>query len=967
MKTSPTVIDLHEAETSAVLHGRDDELDALTRLLTASGGGCVPVLLRGGWGSGKTSLLRTVLARARRDPGLHVVSAWVDPLERDLPFGMVRQLFEHMAAVDAPVPPGAPDSPDTPRTSLATHSDPYSVPWTMPPEALAARTAGQEMAALGELYRQVARLAGHKRLVVIIDDLQRADPASLRWLRYLLCRGGELPVVVLAALAEEGTHPNTDSLAAVLPLFRHQLTLGGLAQDAVDSLAEEILGHVPPAAFTAACREASGGIPLLLHAVLRGIRARRPTEAGLTAPIAEYVPADLGPALLARMEPLAAHAATTAAAVAVLGGSPSTDLLAATVGLPLSQVADAVHGLVRAGCATQTGTEVSLVCESLAVAVSTTVLPSRRMELHVRAARSLHADGAPAERVAAHLLPGALGEPWAPEVLARAAERAYEQGDSARAAAYVRRALREDAQEEPRARLLALLGRLELSFDVPVAVGSLERSLELCQEPAERAVVARGLAGALLALDRYPDALQVLRATCESLRKAGPADAMRLEIDLIHIALTNAASAPDAVRRLKELDVDDAPDTGVRRPLAALLSLREAMAGRAGEAVSLARTALERGADPMSDASVVYYDAVISLRAAGETELALEYAEAAVGQARERASVLGHVQAIGVRASMLCGLGRLLDSQADALSALAQLQGIGIGPSHSFAVFATATLMESLVGQGRPDEAEELLRRADLAGELNSNWVNDYVLMVRGRLRVAQGRLDKALADFLLCGERAGARGTSGPGFHPWRSEAALVHTELRQGDAARALAEAELALAHGWGAPETVGTALRAMGLVTGGPEGLELLREAVETLRGTPARVRFAQALADFGVLARKAGRLPEARACLQEAASVAHECGATPVTDLALAELRAVGDRPRTRTFQGAAALTPTERRVTELAVQGMTNREIAQRLYVGLRTVEAHLTSSYGKLAIDGRSGLAHALAEASCGP
>lgn len=131
----------------------------------------------------------------------------------------------------------------------------------MPPEALAARTAGQEMAALGELYRQVARLAGHKRLVVIIDDLQRADPASLRWLRYLLCRGGELPVVVLAALAEEGTHPNTDSLAAVLPLFRHQLTLGGLAQDAVDSLAEEILGHVPPTAFTAACREASAGIP----------------------------------------------------------------------------------------------------------------------------------------------------------------------------------------------------------------------------------------------------------------------------------------------------------------------------------------------------------------------------------------------------------------------------------------------------------------------------------------------------------------------------------------------------------------------------------------------------------------------------------------------------------------------------------------------------------------------------------
>ncbi|MFJ6782973.1 hypothetical protein [Streptomyces yangpuensis] len=41
-------------------------------------------------------------------------------------------------------------------------------------------------------------------------------------------------------------------------------------------MAEEIPGHAPPAPFTAACREASGGIPLLLRAVLRGIRARRP-------------------------------------------------------------------------------------------------------------------------------------------------------------------------------------------------------------------------------------------------------------------------------------------------------------------------------------------------------------------------------------------------------------------------------------------------------------------------------------------------------------------------------------------------------------------------------------------------------------------------------------------------------------------------------------------------------------------
>ncbi|MFH8382400.1 ATP-binding protein [Kitasatospora sp. NPDC018058] len=942
----------HGAGAGPVLSGRHRESKALERLLATPGGGCASVLVQGGWGSGKTSVLRAALAGARDDAATRVVSASADPLECDLRYAVVRQLFERLVADGADSPYGG-RTPDSARRPA---------PWEPRPSGPSGPMAGQDAAALRDLYQLAARLTSHGRLLVAVDDLQWSDTASLRWLRHLLHRADDLPLVVVATLGPEDARSNSAGIAAAVPLFQHRLTLGGLSDEAVECLAEEVLGEAPEPSFTAACRNATGGNLLLVDALLRGARAAgRPVDADLAPRITELVPADLGPAVLTRIEGVAPHTTATAEAVAVLGGSPSVDLLTAVTGLTQPQVEDAAHVLVRADCLTRTDEGLSFRYDALAAAVASAVLPSMRMNLHVRAARFLLSQGAPLEQVAGHLLHSPLGHPWVPQVLTRAAATASEHGDTEKAMAFLKRALREELTEEARASLLASVGRLELSSSVPVAVRNLERSLELSRDPADRAVAARGLAGAMLALDRYPDALETLRRTGEDLRETDSVDAVCLEVDLLHIALTNTVPAPAVVRRLMELDISDAADTRVRRHLAALLSLRAVMVGRSSEeTVRLARLALSQGADPMADESVVYYDAVLSLRAAGETELALEYTDAAARKAQARGSVLAHVMAMGVRAYTHCWTGRLRECQDDAMSALEELAGIGIGPRHSFSVFAIATLTDSLVKQGEHEAAEELLRRGDLSGALNANWVNEYVLMVRGRLRVAQGRLEEGLADFLLCGERTCGRGFHSPAVHPWRSEAALVHAALRQSEAARPLAEEELTLARAWGVPETVGVALHAMGTVVGGQEGLDMLREAVELLGRAPARLRYAQALADCGVLTRKAGRLAEARPLLQKAVSVAHECGATPLADRALAELRAVGDRPRGRSFHGVDALTATERRVANLAAQGMTNREIAQHLFVGLRTVELHLTNVYGKLAIDGRAGLAHTL-------
>ena len=118
----------------------------------------------------------------------------------------------------------------------------------------------------------------------------------------------------------------------------------------------------------------------------------------------------------------------------------------------------------------------------------------------------------------------------------------------------------------------------------------------------------------------------------------------------------------------------------------------------------------------------------------------------------------------------------------------------------------------------------------------------------------------------------------------------------------------------------------------------------------------------------LARRAGRRPaargrraDAREPLAAGMELAHRCAAVPLAARAREEFVATGARPRRAVRTGADALTPSELRVARMAAGGMTNREIAQGLFVTPRTVETHLTHAYGKLGITSRDGLGSALA------
>ena len=153
---------------------------------------------------------------------------------------------------------------------------------------------------------------------------------------------------------------------------------------------------------------------------------------------------------------------------------------------------------------------------------------------------------------------------------------------------------------------------------------------------------------------------------------------------------------------------------------------------------------------------------------------------------------------------------------------------------------------------------------------------------------------------------------------------------------------------------------ALRAAGVVEGEPAASSFCARPSSCWPDSAARLEHARALADLGELLEQEGYSSDACDVLRQALELAHRCGAGALEERALAALRAAGARPRRPVLSGPDALTASERRVAELARSGMANREIAEALFVTVRTVEFHLNNSYRKLGIDSRGKLEVAL-------
>jgi DNA-binding CsgD family transcriptional regulator len=238
------------------------------------------------------------------------------------------------------------------------------------------------------------------------------------------------------------------------------------------------------------------------------------------------------------------------------------------------------------------------------------------------------------------------------------------------------------------------------------------------------------------------------------------------------------------------------------------------------------------------------------------------------------------------------------------------------------------------------------------------------LLYTSGALWAAAGNHQAAIEELRRCALDHPVLGGENPAVIPWRSAAALSLAELGRHEEARALAVDEVRRARSFGAPRAIGIALRAQALVGPPAETADGLAAALEVLERSPARLEHARVLVDLGAMFRAAGERRTAREPLLTGLALAARCGARALERRARTELAEIGVRPRTTERSGEDSLTPSERRVADLAAAGGTNREIAQTLFVTEKTVETHLGRAFRKLNITSRRQLPDVLTSAA---
>ncbi|MFF5205270.1 ATP-binding protein [Streptosporangium sp. NPDC000396] len=885
------------------LIGRHDEIRQLGTLIDAAGQGRGGALvLRGEPGVGKSALLGHIRETAA---GFQVVHASGAEFEMELPFAALHQLcapaLDHLAALPAP------------------HRKALEIAFGLDTGTPDPFLVG--IATLGLLVETVRE----RPLLCVVDDAQWLDHASAKALAFLARRVAAERVAVVFSLREPSRLPELDGLPS--------LTVEGLSEaDARALLAAEIRAPLDERVRDRILAEARGN-PLALLELPRSVGLTGMAGGFAlpdTPPLSSPLSSRIEQSFQARLErlPAGTRLLLTVAAADPVGDPALLWRAAGLLGLDVTSA-----GPAEASALVEFGTRIRF-CHPLArsAVYRAAGLDERRRAHHALAAAT--DPMADPDRLAWHRAQAGAGpdEDVAAE-LEHSAARAQARGGVAAAAAFLERSAELTLDPERRTERVLAAAQAKLiagAFDAAAELLTAAETGPLDQRQLARIDLLRGRIsfvrhrggdGATTYLLRaarrladsdpkwsracYLDALEMGMLTggmdtiIAAARSAPPAPQPPDSADAVLDGLVSLATDGHrvAIPPLRPIVADVHDEVWVRRPsLASLLSVEvwdfDAYIGTAEHLVEVGRSSGSFHLLPIGLAMLAAASAH-----AGDFGAAMEL----ISEGEAIAEVTGASPLVYSRLHLAALRGRRQEATELFTAVLAASQRMSLSVH-----WATAVLNNGL---GDYPAALESARRAV---ELDDLALSGLALPELVEAAVRCGEHDLAASALESLAERTRAGGAA-------------------------------------WG----LGVEAYARALVT---DNEDAYREAAEHLDGCRAAVYRARAHLLYGEWLRRQGRRRDARERLRLAHELLSGMGAEAFADRAAGELRATGEHARSRSSQASEQLTMQEVHIARLVADGATSKEVAARLFLSPRTVDAHLRNIFRKLGLTSRKQL-----------